>query len=216
MTFKKYLVDPALKGSAHITSKAIDDTGTYVCLSETCFHPQGGGQPADKGRIESSNVISVRENGDEIRHYVEPDSTLEQGQIIEFQVDSMWRNLCSKYHTGGHVIAALVAQRFIGSRPIGGHHWIGEARVEFDGLESEDILVLRDRLTEDVAEIVEHAITVYMHVDQYGERRCMIGDFPSMRCSGTHVTNTRQLDGLNITGIKTKKENVRVSYGFTA
>lgn len=215
MTNKKYLIDPALEGSALITLKGSDGSGPYVCLSETWLHPQGGGQPADKGHIESSRVITVRESGDEVRHYVESESAFKLGQVVNIQVDSTWRDLCSKHHTGGHLIAGLVAQLYPSARLIGGHHWIGEARVEFEGLATSDILTLRDRITEDIAVTVEHAIGVYIDIDKYGVRRCMIGDFPPVRCGGTHITNTDQLTGLYITGIKIKKENVRVSYGFS-
>ena len=48
-----------------------DEDGTvFAILADTLFYPEGGGQPADHGRIGDAKVLDVQKHGEEIRHYL--------------------------------------------------------------------------------------------------------------------------------------------------
>ena len=52
MTQLMYLQDPSLfEVSATIQGAGVDKKGVYFTVNRSLFYPQGGGQPADKGKV---------------------------------------------------------------------------------------------------------------------------------------------------------------------
>ncbi|MDH3815175.1 MAG: alanyl-tRNA editing protein, partial [Acidobacteriota bacterium] len=47
-----------------------EDGSPFVVLADTIFYPEGGGQPADHGRIGEVVVLDVQKHGEEIRHFL--------------------------------------------------------------------------------------------------------------------------------------------------
>ncbi len=110
-----------------------------VLLDHTLFHPQGGGQPNDSGkligpggiftvnglRIEEGRIIhlgSMAEGG-----------TLETDQEVEMEVDEAPRRINARVHSAGHLLD--VAMRRIGfeHKPGKGYHYPVGAYVEYVG-----------------------------------------------------------------------------------
>ena len=58
----------------------------WICLEETLFYKEGGGQPADHGKIswngKNAEVVDVQKEHGEIRHYIDGD-TPEEGEKVE-------------------------------------------------------------------------------------------------------------------------------------
>lgn len=211
MTFKKYLLDSILKSSAHVTFVGNDERGEYICLSETCFHPQGGGQPSDRGYINTSRVLKVVKVGDQVYHYVPDSGALQVGNPVHLVVDYEWRLICSKLHSAGHLISALVEDRYAGTKSTGGHHWPGEARVEFEGLPTNTVVDVAG-INLDLDNTVEFDLPVEVCFDQTGARSIQIGSFPQVGCGGTHVRTTGELNGVRVLKAKRKGEILRISY----
>ena len=131
-TIKRYLFDPSLTGTTKITA-LLENDRPIVRLAETWFHPQGGGQKADRGYINDIPVLHVAHANDEIDHVVASTEGLAIGVTVRVVVDADWRQLNSAYHTVGHLIAHLGEALYPSMKAISGHHWPGEARVEFTG-----------------------------------------------------------------------------------
>ncbi|CAF9926960.1 MAG: hypothetical protein GOMPHAMPRED_004277 [Gomphillus americanus] len=90
----------------------------YVVITDqTIFHPQGGGQPFDIGKMTHQSgsifeVCSVRMDAihdGQVLHFGRfTQAKFEAGDQVEQEVDVEKRLLYSRYHTAGHVLGAAV------------------------------------------------------------------------------------------------------------
>jgi len=100
-----------------IDGKPIMINAIGLTLAETIFHPQGGGQPADKGNINDLPLLTVKEDKTQLNEQGLPtifhvfDSAIvdinqfKVGQEVHIQVDESYRKQCMRSHTAGHLIA---------------------------------------------------------------------------------------------------------------
>ena len=233
-TQKKYLEDRnAFSGDAKLISTGRDDRGAYVLLDKTWFYPQGGGQPSDKGVLKWTNgnvdVTTVRAVNDEVRHYVSGQMDIAEGQDINLKVDSSLRFLHSKCHSAGHLIHHIVEELFPKLKAVKGHHFLGEAYVEFKGMISEPeeaMLKIQEVLEQKLAQylvVKSHLISTaelkeisqnlpYELPNQKEMYVCQIGAYIPNPCGGTHVNNVKDLGEIKIVRVKSKKGRTKVSY----
>jgi Ser-tRNA(Ala) deacylase AlaX len=218
MTERLYLHSAALNGEARIVEIRQGDQCT-LRLSQTRFHPRGGGQPADHGALILADgsglavpIIDVR-NGDDgaVDHLVASGTPLQLGDRVLMQVDADSRLLHARLHSAGHLLA-LAGERIEPSlRSIAGHHWPGEARVEFEGIATnpEDFeRALRCML----AEMRAANLPISASLDGDGRRSIAIDLAAPVPCGGTHVAQTAAIGRIEIRKIKIKAGRVRVGY----
>lgn len=230
MTEHTYLQHPRLfEISAVITATGLDDTGFYLILDHTLFYPQGGGQPADQGRVDGYPIYDVRHVGDEIRHYLDSEYSVEKsGAAVKIVVDRTRRDLNTRYHTAGHLLAAVAEGLSSEIRAVKGHQFPGEAYVEFDGmledevcfvgelqkaikseLDSSAVVKMKNLAPEDARAIAERL--PYL-LPKKTLRVCHIHGFAPMPCGGTHVYSLKEIGSVIITKCKSKKGRTRISY----
>jgi alanyl-tRNA synthetase len=217
-TKKSYLEDSRVtQAMAVVTDFGTAPDGRFwVRLDRTIFHPQGGGQKADRGTIGGFRITHVAHaEGNEADHFMELNAALGRGQKVELQLDEGWRQLNAGFHSGGHLIAALVESRFPGLRAISGHHWPGEARVEFETNQEPVANAITDALAEDLCEIVSKDLLVRVIGEPYSDRSIQIGDYPPVPCGGTHVGHVSHLRGIGVEKVRVKSGKVRISYSVT-
>ena len=70
MTQRLFFTSDALSVDIDVIDCTPCEDGFVVTLQATPFHPQGGGQPCDTGRIGNSEVLKVLQLQDSIAHYV--------------------------------------------------------------------------------------------------------------------------------------------------
>lgn len=216
MTIKRYLADPqTTSGSVTVTEIIATENQPIVRLAETWFHPQGGGQKADKGTIGTAAVTHVGHNAGSVDHFVNDASSLVVGETYPFQIDQIWRNINAAYHTAGHLIASIVERQFSALHAIAGHQWPGEARVEFEGA-FDDNSAIKEALENDFARHVSAATPVKIIGDPYNQRAIQIGDYTPIPCGGTHVSSIDQIGRITIDSVKKKSGKIRVSYTVLA
>ena len=130
-----------------------------VVTAATVFHPQGGGQPSDVGRIVSDGdggvtfvVDSVRSGeGGVIHHYGTFASAADKGedgngssssgtcppfqvgQAVTLEIESTSRKLHARLHSAGHALDVAVLQLGLGLRPTKGYHFQDAPYVEYLG-----------------------------------------------------------------------------------
>lgn len=211
-TYKNYLKDSSTSGMARIV-EVVPGEKPVVRLAETWFHPQGGGQKADRGRIGSSQVIHVAHNGGIVDHFVDTIEDLPIGHEVVFEIDVPWRRINAVYHTAGHLVAGVVESLYPGWSALSGHQWPGEARVEFashavaNGA-AFDLKVVEGTLREALA----HGLEVQVVGDPFHSREIAIGCYKGIPCGGTHVECLAEIADIRIIGIKKKGDRFRVSY----
>ena len=93
---------------------------TYaVLLDKTIFYPEGGGQPGDRGTINSLPLIDVIEENGEILHLISVESnsppetiaSLKPGKA-ELALDWSRRRDFSSAHTGQHLLSGILYRQF--------------------------------------------------------------------------------------------------------
>lgn len=184
---------------------------SYRSTRSKWFHPQGGGQKSDRGTIEEISVIRVAHNNGEIDHYVETIAPFSAGQEVEIWVDPEWRLLNAKHHTAGHLIAALIENRFPTLKATSAHHWLNEARVEFAG-ELPTPEQVKTMLPDALAEAISDNLPVQICGDIPNNRAIAIGNYPAVACGGTHLEALGTLGRVEIVKANVQKGKLRIRY----
>ena len=100
-----------------------------IILDKTCFYPEGGGQPADKGTLNGIAVDDVQEKDGEILHYTK--EALQPGSAVQGTVEMDYRFLLMQQHSGEHIFSGI-ANRLYGCNNIGFHMGSDFITVDFD------------------------------------------------------------------------------------
>ena len=204
-TVKLYSDDCSLlEADGKIVELVLSDDGKSgaMVLDQTCFHPQGGGQPSDIGTISSGGVLfQVRmvsnEDGGLVKHsgeFVLPDGELPDGELfavgktVHCTVDKRRRVVSTKLHSMGHLLDVAVDSLGFGERlvPGKGYHFEESPYVEYKispgaVISPAELEALPTSLTAKVAELIAADIptTVAMQTRQEAAASC-----PRMDLSG--------------------------------
>jgi alanyl-tRNA synthetase len=117
---------------ARVVKTAKTSKGNWAVLDKTCFYPEGGGQPGDRGFLKAEGkrveVIDTQKIGEVILHKVS--SPIKPGESVEGMIDWDRRYQLMKMHTATHILGG--AARNV----LGKHIWQAGAKK---GLESSRI-----------------------------------------------------------------------------
>ncbi|MDU2477781.1 MAG: alanyl-tRNA editing protein [Klebsiella sp.] len=191
MTERVYYTSDATDGRAQIIACTAEVDGRYAIeLDRTLFHPQGGGQPADRGWIAGQVVETVIVRGDSVLHILS--QALPLGDV-EMKIDASARQLHARLHSAGHLLGLAGEQ--LGWQPVKAHHWPGEGRITFTSRNNAALPDLPRQVT---------------FAD--GLRQVGFGELPAYPCGGTHVARLEELGDVVVSQIKIKKGQLVVSY----
>ncbi|MBK3572394.1 metal-dependent hydrolase, partial [Streptomyces sp. MBT65] len=184
------------------------------------FHPQGGGQPADRGWLGDAEVVPVREResglivataaaGGDL-------SGLGVGDWVRARIDLRVRMLHAALHTAGHLVEAV--GRTQGWEMVGSIHFPGQARIEFRAPDADARLADpegREEVTAvlraAVADAVADDLPVSARYLPDGRRVVHLDTLHSAPCGGTHVRSLGDLADVTLPTLKVKKGRIRVS-----
>lgn len=208
---------------------------TIVVLDQTAFYPQGGGQPYDKGTIES---VAAKFVVDEVRfmdgivHHIGnfEHGALAAGETVKCSVDKERRQLHTRLHSAGHVVDMAVDALGLEWIPGKGYHFPDGPYVEYEGNAPEsEREAIKAKIEEQVNAFIrqgrdtslqfmnrQQMKAVCRHVPDYipenkPSRVVLYGDF-GVPCGGTHVTNLSQIGKIVIRKIKQDGSKVKVAY----
>jgi alanyl-tRNA synthetase len=190
-----------------------------VTTDPIVFHPDEGGQPADKGVIGDSNVYDVEVIDGRIVHTLE--RPLSDGKHIT-RLDRQHRFYTASQHTAQHIMSGI-AERQFGLATTGVHIGFERCTVDFDKpVDWETVKVLEQQSMEAVTasipvETVFNDTDVRMRSDSKEIesdviRVVRIGDYDKSACCGAHVRTTGQIGAIRVFDIESKKEGTRVSF----
>lgn len=206
MTERLYYTSDATECLARVVNCLSEADGRFAIeLDRTLFHPQGGGQPADRGWIADLAVEGVVSRGDSVAHIVS--QPLPPGEVT-IRIDAESRRLHARLHSAGHVLAQAGEQS--GWQPMKGHHWPGESRIIF-AVGANGGLPEASALLEKVAAWQAENLPLQVAFAD-GLRQVGFGDMQSYPCGGTHVASLSELGKIVINQVKMKKGQIIVSY----
>jgi alanyl-tRNA synthetase len=190
-----------------------------VTITPILFHPDEGGQPADKGTIGEAAVRNVEVVDGRIVHTL--DRHLADGKYLA-RLDKPHRLYTAGQHTAQHILSG-VAQQQLGLATIGVHIGLERSTVDFDRSIDWDTAAELERQSLEVVALDVPVETVFNDPDvrmRNGSspieadvvRVVKIGDYDKSACCGAHLGTTGQIGVIRILGLESKKNGSRVTF----
>ena len=220
----------------------VDPDRYGVVLDRTALYPGGGGQPADHGSIDYGGgtlpVIGSKRDGDALLHLIDPSAQLPKaGAQVRGTVDWERRYALMRMHTALHILCGVVFRDY-GALVTGGNMEPDHARMDFE-MDSADFTPERveeigQRANAEIAAARDVRVAVHPRdeamqipdlirtkINLLPEaiqeiRTVEIVGLDLQADGGTHVANTREVGGIEITGTRSKgRINKRINIALT-
>ena len=220
MTHRLYYDDPMKREfDAVVVQTEQAPEHADVVLDRTCFYPEGGGQPADRGTVDGIQVLDVRKRGDRIIHRLEraPDSATVHGAIDwNHRLDFM------QQHTGQHIISASMVH-------IGGYNTVAVHQGErYTTIECDAAEIPDDRLAA-IEELANETVGRNLDVRAFNATQSQIpvlqlrrepkvsgtvriveiDGFDRVACGGVHTLTSGQVGIIKLIGSERIRGHVR-------
>jgi len=134
VTARLYLDDPE-RLEFDTTVRAVRHVGgrPAVLLEATAFHPEGGGQPADRGDLGGVPVVDVLEVEGEILHLLDAAAppAWPEGAVVHGRVDRARRRDHLQQHHGQHLLSAAF-EAVLGASTVSFHLGAETCTIDLD------------------------------------------------------------------------------------
>jgi len=220
-TQKLYYEKPSAVDFEATVLDFVDDS---VILDKTLFFPEGGGQPADTGRLtlkdenRALKVLDVQEVEGVILHKIE-NGVVSKGAVVSGRIDAERRIAHTRHHSATHVVVCAAR------KVLGGHVWQagaqkGEKRARIDithfkrisEAERREIEMLANRIVMENKEIrasfedrndaeQKYGFSIYQGGVPPGKRIRIVRigeDEDVQACAGTHCSKTGEVGPIKI------------------
>lgn len=191
-----------------------------ICLDQTAFFPEGGGQAGDKGFLNTYEVFDTQEKDNLIWHYTRV--PIEPGTIVSGQIDWAKRFDRMQQHTGEHIVSGLI-HRYFHYNNVGFHLGETEVTLDFDGpitkeelkrIEKEANEVLWSNLPIEIAYPSKEELKTLHYrskIEIQGQVRIVtIPDIDVCACCAPHVSFTGEIGLIKLTGVQSHRGGVRI------
>ncbi len=224
MTRRLYYDDAHLRTfTGTVTGTRRADGAIEISLDVTAFYPGGGGQPSDRGRLGSREVLETLEDGETVWHRV--DGPLEEGVRIEGAIDWPRRHDHMQQHTGQHVLSRAFVE-MAGADTRSFHLGAELVTIDVDHASPDEALLRR--VEQRANEIVWEDRGVHAHLVSMEEalrfplrkppqvegqvRVIEVDGYDWSACGGTHVARTGEIGVIALLGTERYKGGTRVSF----
>jgi alanyl-tRNA synthetase len=190
-----------------------------VTTDPILFHPEEGGQPADKGTLGEAVVCRVEVVAGRIVHTL--DRPLPEGRHLA-RLDQEHRLYTASQHTAQHILSGIAAGQF-GLKTVGVHIGLEACTVDFDNKVEWDVVeelerraleaVTRDLAVETVFDDAEAGARSRLgSIEADVIRVVKIGAIDKSACCGAHVGTTGQIGVIRLFDLENKKGGTRLSF----
>jgi alanyl-tRNA synthetase len=206
-----------------------DEDGYDVVLDQTMFYPEGGGQPADHGKLVSEEgsveVTDVQIEDGVILHRTTKSPG--KGEFVTGKIDSERRGRLMQHHTATHIVGAA-AREVLGDhiRQAGAQKGVNSSRLDvghYERVSREEVKeierVANELVTDDTTVRQEwparheaqekHGYDLYQGGIPAGEniRLIHVGN-DVQACGGTHVARTGEVGTIKILNTEPVQDGV--------
>lgn len=196
--------------------------GFEVVLDNTAFYPEGGGQPADLGRLNEATVTDVRRQNGVIVHFT--DQAFDVGATVHGVLDWERRYDNMQNHTGEHVLSGVINHAF-GYENVGFHMHDDAITIDMDGPMTDDDVKAMETAANDM---IKANIPVDISFPSAEERAAMgfrskkeltgkvrIVNIPTAdccACCGTHVKTTQEVGIIKVLSASKHRGGTRIEF----
>lgn len=222
-TKRCYFEDPyRVEFEANVIDRATYNEKPALILDQTCFYPESGGQPADKGTINNIKVIDVIEDSGKILHILEKEVT--DAKIIG-KIDWDVRFDHMQQHAGQHILSQCF-HKLLEGKTLSFHLGEDSSSVEIDlkKISDEEVEKVEERANEVVFQNREIK-TYFIQEDQIqgiplrkpslkkGSIRVVeVAEFDHSACGGTHPRTTGEIGLIKILKSERIRNNIRFEF----
>lgn len=204
-----------------------------IILSHTPFYAESGGQVSDQGYIGNNKVIAVSKlpNGQHL-HTIEVKSPISVGCQLMAQVDRVFRLNVAKNHSVTHLLhLALRNELGSGVTQQGSYQDAVKTRFDYstlDPLTEEQLVTIQNEVNANINNHTDVIVSemgidearsrgaVALFGEKYGDVVRVIEIGPAIElCGGTHVKNTREIEGFYIVSENGIGSGIRRIEGLT-
>ena len=222
-TKRLYFENPyQVEFDAKIIEKTTYEEKFALILDKTCFYPESGGQPSDKGTINGIKVIKVMEENSRILHVLEEDVFSED---IKGIIDWTVRFDYMQQHTGQHILSQSFDEIY-NAETLSFHlgDEISSVEIDLRKITEEEVekverlaneIVFQDReiKTYFIQEEETQSIPLRKPPKKKGLIRIVeISDFDYSACGGTHLRRTGEVGIIKILKLERIRNNVRFEF----
>lgn len=220
-TIKLYENDSYIKNfSATVVSCEEKDGAYSVVLTQTAFFPEGGGQDADKGKINDADVLDVQIKNDVIYHKVNKPFNVNEEVTCTLDWETRFSRM--QNHTGEHIVSGVIHSLF-GYNNVGFHMNDTLVTLDVDGpLSDEDIkkveLKANNAIYENKSikaiyptaeELPDYDYRSKLDITE-GVRLIEIEDYDLCACCAPHVAKTGEIGIIKIVSYIPYKKGTRI------
>jgi alanyl-tRNA synthetase len=222
-TKRLYLENPyQVEFEAQVVEKMLWEKKPALILDQTCFYPESGGQPSDKGLINEVEVLKVLEDEARIVHLVAED--IPAGKVTG-KIDWQTRFDHMQQHSGQHILSQSFHE-LLEAETLAFH--LGEAfstlEMDLRNISEEEVENIEKRANEIVYE--DREIKCYFIPEEKIEsvplrrppkkkgliRVVEVSDFDFSACGGTHVRRTGEIGLIKILRLERIRNNIRFEF----
>ncbi len=198
------------------------DRKYLVVLEESCFYPESGGQPADRGEINDLEVIDVFEQGGEVIHLLNEEIASKK---VRGKIDWKRRFDHMQQHAGQHILSQCFHELMDGktvSFHLGKNVSTVDIRIEqisehelckVEEMANEIVFENREIKTYFVSEEEISKIPLRKPPQKRGLIRIVeIENFDYSACGGTHPQHTGEIGMIKIIGQERIRQDLRFKF----
>jgi len=224
LTRRLYFEDAYLKEfDGRILEQLVHEGKPAVVLDRTCFYPESGGQPSDRGKLGGADVLRVFEDGERIVHVL--DRELSGTEDVRGVVDWVRRFDHMQQHSGQHILSQCFIEVLEGeTRSFHLGEQVSTLEIGIRAASDADLEKVESRANEVVFEDREIR-TYFADAEQVGTvplrrppkkegtiRVVEVSGFDFSACGGTHCRRTGEIGLIKIIRWDRIRNNLRFEF----